>query len=381
MPLDTEESKPRQGSEEEASADQENSKEKSCPSIGESFAPSTSQESGGGANDELRNRQAAVAHVLEPEHEYEKQENSSSSSNRLVVRVDSDISHDLDQTNEDLKKEKSPGDVHHSDDESSKEGGESKQKDALLASMEQGQLHSAGPEDEDEESVPPPPELELQRNVDAAGAPGAFSVVPQEQHRFRDILFRRRQNTGVENTGVESIASATPLGGVTGPQAANVEPLLVSATLVPSAPAEVASTVLPSSTTNEYDIGAASSSEACVVYAEGMSCWTFVKRNRKAQCGIGVALLLFFVLITAFTLAMAWEVNDDDDKIVKQKPQGDTFTSEDFDSASLSPSMSPASVSPTLSPTLQEESVSPSSLSNDGASGDTDHGDWDNDRL
>jgi hypothetical protein len=210
---------------------------------------------------------------------------------------------------------------------------------------------------EDEGSVPRPPELELQRNLHAAAVPGAFSVVPQEEHRFREIMFQRSQNTGVESSvsatprgGVaesqaangETLVSAPPRGGVAESQAASGE-TLVYATLVPSVPGEAASTILPSSNTNGNQSGAfasSSSPEAFVAHAEGMSCWTFIKRNRKAQYGITIAIFFFCLLIAAMVFAFTWEIADDDDKLLTLPPQSVVVDSSE-DTISAVPTISP----------------------------------------
>ena len=332
----------RQTSEEEASADQQSSNERPTPSIGERSVPLsiTGQESQENIDEEnideqLRNRQAAVVYVLGPDAE--KLENfSSSTSDRLVVApVDSEIGQLL--TNEDLEKEESGEAACDSDEESD----QINQKDALLSNMEEGQLDSAELEDkgyvpEDEESVvPPPPDLELQRHLHSAAAPGAFSVVPQEQDRFRDSSFRGNQNTGEED--VEGIASATPQGGVAEPQA-------VSATLVPSVRTEEAPPA-PSNTTNEYEGGdITSSSEGWVAHVEGMSCWTFVKRNRKAQCGIVGAVLLFLLLVAGLLFVVTYNPADDDDNLLTLPPQDNTTVSSEDDIMSDAPTITPSPV-------------------------------------
>jgi hypothetical protein len=361
----TNDSEPQQTSEAETSAALESSNDRPSPGMVESSAPpNTGQTSQENIDEEVRNRQAAVEYVVGPEAE--KLENFSSSPDRLVVPVDTEISQlltdeDLEKekipetgddscdesgqavvedgvradtevqensscsdtlpvpvdseisqllTNEDLEKEKDPGTAHHSDDESD----QIKHKDALLLSMEEGQMYSAGLGDE-ESVVPLPTELELQRNLHTAAAPGAFSVVPQEEHRARDVLFRRNENSGGD---VERIASARPQGGVVEPQAANGE-TLVSATLVPSVPAEGAPAVLPSNTTSDVERGE-SSNEACVAHVEGMSCWTFVKRNRKAQAGVVCATLFFLFLVAALVYAVVGNPADDDDKLLTLAP-------------------------------------------------------------
>ena len=326
----------------------------------------------------LRNREAAVEYVLGSEDE--KNKHKKSSSRRRVVRVDS-----AGQLNEitmvlkedDIRKEKITGAVSlvGSAKDDPKKQDELKNDATLvslasevmdgaktLSSVENGQLHAtslaagAGPKNVvDGEPALPPPELTLQRNMNgvASSAPGAFSVVPQARHRFRDILLRRttsrrttsRQNSGVESTAISRAAAATE------PQAADVESL-VSATLVPS--------VAVTDETTHHESETFSLSEACVVHAEGMSFWTFVKRNRKAQCGILVALLFFFGLITALASALSGSNNDTPVQVTAPVVDAVSPISAPIQGAAL-PATPPATPTPSPAPTSRPSTPAPTS--------------------
>lgn len=132
--------------------------------------------------------------------------------------------------------------------------------------------------------------------------PGAFSVVSFLKNNTAFEKFCFEEDKILAWRALHCVSRNTARGShrTTSSECGNT--IVLSATLAGSfcSSRGSTSTVLPSnSTTNEYQNGASSSSEACVVHAEGMSCWTFAKRNRKAQCGIVVAILLFFVLIAA----------------------------------------------------------------------------------
>jgi hypothetical protein len=154
---------------------------------------------------------------------------------------------------------------------------------------------------------------------------------------------------------VESTAASR--AAATEPQTANVEPL-VSATLVPSMGAvaeEAASTA--HCTVSTGGSATFSSSDAAVVHAEGMSFWTFAKRNRKAQCGILVALLFLLGLSTALAVALSGPNSSNNDPLVQATIAEETAPSEEsIQGAALptpSPTPSPMPSSPTPQPTLR----------------------------
>jgi hypothetical protein len=201
--------------------------------------------------------------------------------------------------------------------------------------------------------IPSPPVLRLQQRI--SSRPGAFAIIPPERPRLRDMLFRRnapttpRQQLPRESGGcvttTSSLASVTVTTARRDPEeapAANVEQL-VSATLVP--PLSMAASVEFTVSTDDSELA---------YRAEGLSFWTFVKRNKRAQIEMLFALIIFAAIVV--TVAIMGN-NGDSNSGVKNIGLGE----QDFPTNALSniPTLSPPprpTPKPTPNPTRKPTS-------------------------
>jgi hypothetical protein len=201
--------------------------------------------------------------------------------------------------------------------------------------------------------IPSPPVLSLQQRI--SSRPGAFAIIPPERPRLRDMLFRRNAPTtprqqspremGGGVTATSSLASVTVTTAPRAPEeapAANVEQL-VSATLVP--PLSMAASVEFTVSTDDSELA---------YRAEGLSFWTFVKRNKRAQIEMLFALIIFAAIVV--TVAIMGN-NGDSNSGVKSIGLGE----QDFPTNALSniPTLSPPprpTPKPTPNPTRKPTS-------------------------